>query len=358
MTIQVNNSTYGFIQAIATKFDQQTFSGIERPSLILDPKKDGIKRSIDNETRTEILAGRTIRKAIVDQLPPELAGVIASNAQNFSQWVVMLGLTDPKVKMSPAAVGYSAADLLKYMKIQRNEQPAVDQLLTHVFEEVFSKSSVDEQIGLINQMSRCGSVTDSYSFKWRYVYFKVQSAVAVFFSNSIVKLTIGVVVAWQTRKAIIFAKAYFGRTFQTYYVPKMVNIFINHAPLYAVKVVSISIRAIDSYLKFVLNNPFKFQMGTWIIVRCAGPYAPVANQIRTIALFPITLPTKIASAPWTFFFKAFTASRSIQAHLAASTKAASDEMQQRLIVENRDKAYQLWMYLMKNPTLLYASSAG
>ncbi len=358
MAIQTNQYTYGFIQSIAGKFDQQTFPGVECPPLILDPKADGIKWSIDGGSRTEILAGRRIRRLIANQIPPELIGVIASNAKNFSQWVVILGLTDPKVNMSAAAVDYSARDLLTYLKIERNDQSAVDQLLTHVFEEVFSKSSADEQIKCITQMSDCGSVTESYSFKWRYVYFKVQSAVAVFFSNSLVQLTVGAVFAWQTRKAIITAKAYFDRTFRTYYVPKMVNIFINHAPLEAVKVASIFIHVVGSYIKYVLNNPFKVQIYSWVIVSCAGTYRPLADRIRTIVLLPITLPQEIASAPWNFMFKAFSASQTIQSHLAANTKKASNDMQNQLIAENRDKAYQLWMYLMKNPTLLYASSAG
>lgn len=357
MAVQINQSTYGFIQSIATQFDQQRFPTVKCPSLILDPKKDGLKWPIDQKTQT-VLPGRTTRLKIADVLPAELVGEVTSHADNFSEWVVILGLTDPKVQMSAAALNYSARSLLAKMKINRNEQSALDQLLTHVFEEAFSKSSADEQIKCINLMSNCGSVTESYSFKCRYVYFKVQSAVAAFFSNQVVQVAVGVVVAWQTRKAVIFAKAYFDRTFRTYYVPKMVNIFIKHAPLQAVKVASIFIRVVGSYIKYVLNHPFRVQIYSWIIVKCSGPYKPLAERIETIALLPITIPRTIASASWNSMFKAFSVSQSIQTRLATATKTASDNSQNRLIDENRDKAYQLWMYLMKNPTLLYASSAA
>ena len=119
--MSVNPNTYGYIQGIATRFDRLKFLETETPSLILDRAKDGIKW--ETKEGTAFFACRAMRRDIANTFPREVAGLIASQAKTFSQWVVMLGLTDPQIHMKQFALDQSAAALLHRMHIARNENP-------------------------------------------------------------------------------------------------------------------------------------------------------------------------------------------------------------------------------------------
>lgn len=346
----INQNTYGFVQTIATKFDQQAFPGTDLPPLILDPKKDGLKYELKGDGSVVVLAGSTIRRNLATNFSREICALIASKADNFSEWAVILGLTDPRVKMKPLVLDHSAASLLKRIKIEPNNSTPSDQLLTVAFEKVFESCTEEEKLGLINQMNSCKTVLESTSFKFQFLVFRAQSFAAAFFSSTVVKYVLGGIVAWQARKFYGFVYNYVMHSAKTKFVPKAVNLFINNAPTWAVKVTSVFIGAIV----YIVDNPWKLRIGSLIAVVCAGTYSPYVNRIQTIVLFPITITDMIAGIPFSVANRAFGISTAVQNKLSQISTAGKDNAKNKIIAEGAPKAYQLWKHLMMNPQQLYA----
>ncbi|MGD0664933.1 MAG: hypothetical protein ABSA17_04300 [Rhabdochlamydiaceae bacterium] len=346
----INQNTYSFVQTIATKFDEQAFPGTDLPPLILDPKKDGLKWEPNGDGSVEVLAGSLMRRNLAANFSREICALIASKASNFSQWAVILGLTDPRVKMKPLALDHSAASLLKRMNIEPNNSTPSDQLLTVAFEKVFESCTEDEKIGLINQMNSCKTVLESRSFKFQFLVFRAQSFAAVFFSNIYVQFVLGWIVARQAKKFYGFGYDYVMHSAKTKFVPKAVNLFINNAPTLAVKVTNVFIEVIV----YTVDNPIKVTIGSWIAAACTGAYSPYAYQIRTIVLFPITITDKIAKIPSIVANRAFGFSTAFQNKLSEISTAGKDQVKNKILAEGAPKAYQLWKHLMMNPEQLYA----
>ena len=139
----INPDAYKFIEAIAKAADEKLFPETIHRSLIMDPGADAIKYEEKNNRRAQIgnqfgwecektgktwvWSGTDLRQKI-GTLPPEMAVKIAGYASNFSEFVLMLGLMNPKVKMPKEAVEIAAADMLRRLPDGRSEHSLLSQL--------------------------------------------------------------------------------------------------------------------------------------------------------------------------------------------------------------------------------------
>lgn len=352
----VNPHTYQFIQSIAARFDEIKFPGTSSPPLI--PSKqdrvDGIKWEIlqtyDGEKwkpceKSKVLSSRKIRQEMVNLLPAEIVGQIGSHANNFSEWVVILGITDPQIHPSTNTLENSANALLSHLGIQRNQQSAHAQLLTVVFEEVFKSYSGPEQMELFQKMVNCSETMNRFSFKVRLAIFKIQLAAAQFFGNQVMRVALGLMVAWQSAKLYAIARAFYDRYIQTYYIPKAVNLLINYTPIQMIPKISMLVRVIQ----YVVTHQFRLMLLMIVASAVAGTYKPYVNKIKKVVL----LPSYIFQSPFWIFIHAFQTSKAIQVMLADSSKQGSERIKRETVTENTPRAYQLWMYLMRHPDQLY-----
>lgn len=333
----LNANAYGFVQTIARRFDHQQFPGSVTPDLLLKRKNGTVVQHIE------------VQK--IAECPRDIRCLIFAQAANFSQWSVLTGLCDPNIQQNPFAVNFSAGKLLEKIQVVRDEnQSNTNQLLATVFEKVFESCTEEEKLGLINQMNSCKTVLESTSFKFQFLVFRAQSFAAAFFSSTVVKYVLGGIVAWQARKFYGFVYNYVMHSAKTKFVPRAVNLFINNAPTWAVKVTSVFIGAIV----YIVDNPWKLRIGSLIAVVCAGTYSPYVNRIQTIVLFPITITDMIAGIPFSVANRAFGISTAVQNKLSQISTAGKDNAKNKIIAEGAPKAYQLWKHLMMNPQQLYA----
>lgn len=371
----VNPNTYGFVQSIAAKFDQTKFPEYATRPLIQDSRDptipiDGIKKDIAQiydpderkwqdctERKTEVLSGRHICQHMVEELPLEMIGEIAAKANNFSEWTLILRLTDPEITQQPVVIDMSAKELLTHLGIRRNHQSEREQLLTIVFEEAFKSYSLDEQLALIEKMRTCKINTNelpfksqlSLSFRMRLIAFKVQIFVARIFSHPKLTFIVSAIIAWKTAKYYSAAKTFYNRYAASYYLPKAMNLLINHAPIRMLPVISGVIGVIQYVAKRQLRLSFMF-LGIRLI---AGQYEPYIHTISKIVLFPSTLSSFVFRSSLTIFVKAFGFSKSLQQEISERAKKTGERQGLEALIEETPHAYQLWMYLMLNPENLY-----
>jgi len=160
----INPQAYDFIESIAKTADERLFPGTTHYPLIVDSRdatkigeqaaviisEADAKRREDKEladgriwksrevwkewvpTKSSWLSGTALRQQMIAALPEEMAGEIVTYARNFSDLVIMLGLTNPKVKMPENVVEIGAADLLKRMPEANRQIIAEHPELSHL----------------------------------------------------------------------------------------------------------------------------------------------------------------------------------------------------------------------------------
>ncbi|MFN3135879.1 MAG: hypothetical protein ACK44H_09985 [Candidatus Kryptonium sp.] len=367
----VNPSTYDFVQSIALRFDQLKFPASMVRPLIPNPEIDGIKRNICHQTydfdqkqwiqqgekQPEILSGRVIRQQMVQILPLEMVAKIATYADNFSEWALILGLTDPNVVKLPAAMDASAKELLSRLGASRNHQPAREQLLTFVFEEVYKSYSLEEQLDLIEKMDKCQidkakfsfNFQSSFLFKMKLTAFKVQILVARIFANPLISISVGIFTAWKIAKLYSAAMNFYHQYARSYYLPKAVNWIINYAPIQIIPIVS----GIIGVIQYIANHQLRLMLIFTGLDFIAGPYKPYVYQIKKVVLLPSTFSTFLFKSSFIIFIKIFGISHALQKEISVKVKQKGEEQRLKALVEKIPDAYQLWMHLMLNPENLY-----
>jgi len=129
---RINPAAYNFIESIGKEADRLLFPDTHHQPLIIAPEEDGIRRA------GEVWSGTALRREI-SKLLPEMAGEIATYAHNFSELVIMLGLTNPKFKMPEHVVEIAAKDMLQrlpqalVLHAQGLSSSPKEQLLTSIF---------------------------------------------------------------------------------------------------------------------------------------------------------------------------------------------------------------------------------
>lgn len=175
------NFKINFAQKIIEKFDSIKFPNIQnRPlnSLLQTNQTDRIVTSVYNikttkwkkQIHNEPYTCRSLQQQM-QLLPVDIVAEIANQANNFSEFLLILGITDSQVKQRSEILELSAKQFLKRLNITKIDSSAYEQLLSHIFEYTFKKLSDTEKIDLLNKMRDSGSV------------YKIQKRVIDFFQN-------------------------------------------------------------------------------------------------------------------------------------------------------------------------------
>ncbi len=311
MTVRIlNQNRADFAQSIVNEFDRIHFPGtrgfdIVEPSprrLALIDERRGIDRSLSN---------------VISEIRSE----IALQSINFSQWSVIIGITDPVLDPTyrNEALVYGAAkladrlnvpanlEILDRLKVSLESQTPRVKLLTYVFEEAFRNLSVKEQLALIEKMRSEKTALESASFRAQMAFLRVQVMIAGLFGHPNSPMVVG----------MLFV------TLAGFFVLGTWGNFCELASTYISKIFKIVAK------RFPRTNPS-------IILR--------GFAFCFIGTCSIVLATE------TWFMKWVTENtpRGVT-NLATVTRERSNWIKRELIL----KAYQLWMHLMQNPENFY-----
>ena len=363
---QVNSQAYGFVQCIVNKFDAIKFpettsqnvvepfpysrTGLiyQRELLAWNDKEQKYELSVPSHEEVD---GRKLRHTLSKSMNPDVMSQIASHATNFSHWALITGITDPACQSKDRSryLESCAKPILDRFNIRRGIfQSHTDLLLGHVFETVFARASMEEKLEIVSKMKSCTQAVDKldrFSFRAKMLLFKVQVKVAIFFRNWVVQYVTGLIVAElasQFYKKVAQSLFYHG---SKYYFPKTINFLINHASLEVIRMLS----GLVAVVQYVFYHQIQMWLACWFLVKIARNYHFYAQKVKAVLLFPSTL----SKMPSIIFNKAFAVNSRLQNALAESAQNQSDQSKQNFIIEEAPKAYEVWMYLMKNPEALY-----
>lgn len=277
----------------------------------------------------------------------------SNSGVTISNWLACTRILEPPLadaggeSVRRAPIETSARQRLEELKqVVDPSKPAVDQLLSFIFQQAFTRAPEDkrqdERELMIDQAKKLTpklSTTLPFEF-WRLRY-RVESLASAVLDNFFVK--IGLI--YLTYRMGRWAQPRIAFHLSQTVIPHGMKLLINHAPLPAIRIISKGVQ----FVQWTTQNYWKASIGFMVTTSISARYFPAWAHRAVVVVERIAfLPTKVAGylfmGPLWMFWYAWSA----QTGLTKNVRSINDGSKARYFETGGIQAYRVWIDIMKN----------
>ncbi len=328
----INHDASRFLTLVAQQFDRRHFPRVETLPVY---KPSGVLFSPPSQ---------------MDKLPIEIQAMVHDQANNFAHWVQASRFLDAPSenpndeRRRKVAIEASAKNLLiKLNKPLGYIQPYSEQLLTHVFQDAFTRvdgdARPDDREAIIELAVKLQPALDNLPYTFRRLKYKVEFVVSGVLNHMGAKI----VLAYVSYRVAQWAQPQIYSMLSQTVVPRAVNFLINNANLQVIYVVSGGVALVQFAYFHYWKATFAF-----IVAKCvSGKIHPLAHRVvvvvEGVAFFPGRAISWMMMSP----FSLLTTSWQMHNSLAASLNASKEVSRIKNLEEGAINAHRAWMELMQ-----------
>jgi len=321
-----------FLTLVSEQFDQRYFPGVQ---------------TLQVHKQSVLLFSPPSQ---MDRLPIEIQAMVQDKANNFAHWVQASRFLDAPLENAnderrrKLAIEASAKNLLiRLNKPLGYIQPYSEQLLTHVFQDAFTRvdsdTRRDNREEIINLAVGLQPALDNLPYTFRRLKYKVEFTVSKYLNYTITKIALTYVAYLVGQWA---QPRIYGLLSQTV-VPRAVNFLINHAHIHVIYVVSGGVALVQFAYFHYFKASFTFYVAKWV----SGKIHPLVHRVvlvvEGVAFFPSRVIKWCVMSP----FGLVTSSWQMHTSLAASLNASKEVSRIKNLEEGAINAHRAWMELMQ-----------
>jgi hypothetical protein len=333
-----------FITEVVRLFNRQHYPTFKKEapnfSLLKLPSS-----TFNNEQENRLRVGHLRLHKKINDLIPELRDLVAENTADIGHWLDIHGIfgLSQALQMDEKAINYSSKKkLLEFAQPISPLRSAKLQLLSYIFTDAFAQASETEKENLIGLAQTLQPRLETSYSTFKKISIKISSFSSKILGSPIVVAGTSIFAAYKATIIYAAVKPLFSYFVWQKAIPFVVIPLINYGSLKVIKVVSITIGAVD----WVIHHQLRFWFVNLGVSRI--PHARIrelGKRILNVLLFPTSLSTRISWLPYTIAMKTWSVSYRSQQAIAASLIAMTDRVKALHLEIEGNKALRIWLDL-------------